>query len=101
MSDSVTKPTLGDESAFVEHWRKAMLPADASLRQAIRNLDETALQIALIVSANGTLIGTVTDGDIRRGLLRGLNLSSPVGPIIKRNPLVVPPEMDRDTVLQL
>ena len=37
---------------------------------AIRNLDESAMQIALVVTADGTLVGTITDGDIRRGLLR-------------------------------
>ncbi len=84
-----------------ELWRKALLPAQASLQQAIRNLDETALQIALVVSPDGALLGTLTDGDIRRGLLRGLDLNSPIHAIIHRDPLVVPPQMERDTVLQL
>ena len=84
-----------------ESWRKTLLPSDATLQQAIRCLDETGLQIALVTSANGSLIGTLTDGDIRRGLLRGLELSSPVEGIIHRDPLVVPPQWGRDTVLQL
>lgn len=87
--------------ASAERWRKALLPADATLQQAIRNLDESGLQISLIVSVDGTLLGTLTDGDIRRGLLRGLDLGSPLTSIVKRDPLVVPPEMSRDTVLQL
>jgi dTDP-glucose pyrophosphorylase/CBS domain-containing protein len=102
MSDGASEPmSSSDKATAGEHWRRTLLPADATLRETIRNLDETALQIALVVSPDGTLIGTVTDGDIRRGLLRGLDLSSPVSSIIKRNPLVVPPEMNRDTVLQL
>jgi dTDP-glucose pyrophosphorylase len=84
-----------------ERWRDALLPADADLRQAIRNLDETALQIVLVVSAEGTLLGTLTDGDIRRGLLRGLDMSSSIDAIIYREPLVVPPQLGRDMVLQL
>ncbi len=86
---------------LAESWRKALLPADATLKQAIGNLDETALQIALVVSSDGTLIGSVTDGDIRRGLLRGLDLNSSIDAIIYREPLVVPPELGRDTALQL
>jgi dTDP-glucose pyrophosphorylase len=82
-------------------WRKALLPADASLQQVIRNLDESALQIALAVSADNVLIGTITDGDIRRGLLRGLDLSSPIDSIIHREAMVVPPQMNRDMVLNL
>lgn len=84
-----------------EPWRKAILSADATLQQAIRNLDETALQITLVVSDNGILLGTVTDGDIRRGLLRGLDMGSSIDAIIHREPLVVPPHLSRDTVLQL
>lgn len=82
-------------------WRQTLLPATASLQQGIRCLDETGLQIAIIVSEDGVLVGTLTDGDIRRGLLRGLELTSSVERIINRDPLVVPPLWGRDTVLQL
>lgn len=82
-------------------WRKALLAADSTLRQAISCLDASALQIALVVTPDNVFLGTLTDGDIRRGLLRGLNLDSPIESIIHSNPLVVPPELGRDTVLQL
>lgn len=82
-------------------WRKAMLPAAATLRQAIRSLDETGLKIALVVSLDGALLGSLTDGDIRRGLLRGLDLNSSIDEIIHREPLVVPPQLGRDTVIQI
>lgn len=84
-----------------ETWRKALLPAESSLQQAIRNLDESALQIALVVSNDGVLIGTITDGDIRRGLLRGLDLSSSINAIVNRAPLVAPSQMSRDLVLNM
>ncbi len=102
MTESASGPVSENNMPIpIERWRKALLPADATLRQAIRNLDESALQIALVVSPDGTLLGTITDGDIRRGLLRGLDLSSVLTSIIKREPLVVPPEMHRDTARQL
>lgn len=82
-------------------WRKTLLPAEASLQDAIRNLDESALQIILVVSADGSLVGTITDGDIRRGLLRGMNMSSPIDSIIHRAAMVVPPQMSREMVLHL
>lgn len=102
MTESKSDPVLENNKQIpADSWRKALLPADATLQQAIRSLDETAMQIALVVSPDGILIGTLTDGDIRRGLLRGLDLSHPLTSIIKREPLVVPQEMSRDTVLQL
>ena len=47
------------------------------------------------------LEGTVSDGDIRRGLLNGLDLNSPISSIVHRNALVVPPELSRELVMQL
>ena len=82
-------------------WRMALLQVTSSIGGAIRNLDATSLQIVLVVSGEGVLLGTVTDGDIRRGLLRGLDLNSPVDAIIHRKAIVVPPEMNRDMVLHL
>lgn len=97
--------TMIDESAAANppqrDWRKALLPAEATMQQAIRSLNESAMQIALVVSSDGTLLGTLTDGDVRRGLLRGLDLNSSIDAIVYREPLVVPPQLGRDTVLQL
>jgi dTDP-glucose pyrophosphorylase len=91
----------GNDCPTAEAWRKALLPQEATVQQAIRNLDESGLQITLVVNSYGVLLGTVTDGDIRRGLLRGLTLQSAVEPIIHRDPLVVPPDLPRNTALAL
>ena len=82
-------------------WRKALLPAGSSLQQAIGNLNESAFQIVLVVSTDGVLHGALTDGDIRRGLLRGMRLETPVDSLVNRDPLVVPPQLARESVLQL
>lgn len=55
----------------------------------------------MIVGPDGKLAGTVTDGDIRRGLLRAMPLTSPIQDIIQREPLIVTPQMGRDLVLNL
>lgn len=80
---------------------KTFLPGNSTIKQAICNLDESHLKIALVVSDDRVLLGTVSDGDIRRGLLRGLDLNSPIDTIIYRDALVVPPQMSRETVLQI
>lgn len=82
-------------------WRRAILPPSASLHDAIRCLNEVAIKIVLICDNQGGLLGTISDGDIRRGLLRGLSLHSPLIEVARRDPLVVPEGMDRELVLQL
>ena len=82
-------------------WRSAILSPNATIGQAISNLDQVAIKIVLIVNESGELEGTVSDGDIRRGLLKGLDLNSSIASVIHRNALVVPPELGRDLVVQL
>ena len=84
-----------------EFWQQAILPARSTIEQAIRNLDQVAIKIVLVVNEKGELEGTISDGDIRRGLLKGLDLNSPIASVIHRNALVVPPEMGRELVMQL
>ena len=82
-------------------WRRVILPVNATIGQAIHNLNEVPVKIVLIVNEAGIFQGTISDGDIRRGLLKGLTLDSPLITIIHHGALVVPPELGRDLVMQL
>jgi NDP-sugar pyrophosphorylase family protein len=84
-----------------EPWRQAILPVKTTIQHAIRSLDQTSIKIVMVVNELGELEGTISDGDIRRGLLKGLDLNSPITSVIHRNALVVTPEMGREVVLQL
>ena len=70
-------------------WRNAVVDDGYSIRELIENLTNSSLQISLILDEDDHLIGTVSDGDIRRGILAGLDLDSPISKIIQRKPLVV------------
>lgn len=82
-------------------WRSAVLPLTASIHDAVINLEQVEIQIVLVLNELGQLEGTICDGDIRRGLLRGLDLSSSVDNILFRSPLVVPDGIDRGLILQM
>jgi dTDP-glucose pyrophosphorylase len=82
-------------------WEKAIIPFSSRIEQAVENLNELGLKIVLVTDQTGMLLGTISDGDIRRGLLNGLNLRSPISGVIHRDPLVVPPDMGREMVIQL
>jgi dTDP-glucose pyrophosphorylase len=84
-----------------KRWQDAVLPATSTIEQAIRNLDRVAIKIILVVNEKNEFEGTISDGDIRRGLLNGLEFQSSISSVIHKNALVVPPSMGRDLVLQL
>lgn len=88
-------------SSSEEIWRKAILPPNATVQEAILNLNLVSIKIVLVVNETGELEGTVSDGDIRRGLLKGLDINSLITSVIHRNALVVHPEMGREMVMQL
>jgi dTDP-glucose pyrophosphorylase len=72
----------------MKKWPDALITPETSILDAIKNLDRTALQICLVVDGARRLLGTVTDGDIRRGILRGVKLEEPVTAIMNDKPVV-------------
>ena len=82
-------------------WKKTLLQPSALIKDAIKVLSEAALRIVLIVDENLTLLGTVTDGDIRRALLKDLTLNSPISEVINKKPIVVTQSFPKEEVLRI
>lgn len=64
------------------------LNLDSNIKEALQIIDSGAMQIALVVDEDDKLIGTLTDGDVRRGLLKGLKLNSSIDSIVFRTPTI-------------
>ena len=71
------------------------------MESVIKQLNDSGLQIVLIVASNDVLIGTITDGDIRRGLLRGLSMKSSISSVVNRDAMVAPNQISRDSAKEL
>ena len=84
-----------------QSWHATLVFSNATIQQAIKSLEISSMQIVLAVSNSNKLIGTLTDGDIRRAFLNGFTLDSIITEVIQKNPLVVPPEIGREHILQL
>ena len=82
-------------------WRKSVVSPSATIKETIRRIDEGSLQIALVVDEAQRLLGTVTDGDVRRGLLRGVSLEEPASAIMNPRPTVATPDQGRDAILRM
>ncbi len=66
--------------------KHALITEEKTIRQAIEQLNENRLQILLVVSSDQVLLGTVTDGDIRRSILNNISLDKPIVRIMNKNP---------------
>jgi len=66
------------------------LGTDAPLVDAIRAIEASRRRIAVVVSAGGQLVGTLTDGDVRRCLLSGGTLATLVCEAMNAQPLSAP-----------
>jgi dTDP-glucose pyrophosphorylase len=84
-----------------QHWRRSIISPHDTLGDVIENLNRSGLRVVLCVDENGLLIGIATDGDLRRGVLRGLGMEAKVEEILNRDPLVVPYGSDRRTAQAL
>lgn len=82
-------------------WKDVIIAPDTPVLKAIEIIDKAALQIALVVNEKGQLLGTVTDGDVRRAILKHLSLDEPVNKIMNPNPRVIHKDQSRETALLL
>lgn len=82
----------------MKDFQKIQVAPLTSIRETIQLIDASAMQIALVVQ-DGRLLGTVTDGDVRRGILKGVALDQPVNLIMNSKPSVCRSDDDRDAML--
>jgi dTDP-glucose pyrophosphorylase len=84
------------------------LSMSGTIRDAVACVDRGGRGIALVIDDDRRLLGTITDGDVRRAMLMAINLDSPVSLILERKvtspypkPLTSRVGTDRETLLQL
>ncbi|MBF0267897.1 MAG: nucleotidyltransferase family protein [Alphaproteobacteria bacterium] len=86
-------------------WTATLLPQNASLAEAISVLEGSPYKICLVTDETRKLMGTITDGDVRRAILRGHGLDSAAANAMKETPTTAlvgqPPEVLRDLMLRL
>jgi dTDP-glucose pyrophosphorylase len=85
----------------MKDWKKTLIGPSTPILEAMRIIDDSSLQIAMVVNEKGRLIGVVTDGDIRHGIIKGIALESPVDGIMNRTFTCVESQATRDEILKL
>lgn len=85
----------------VLEWGHLCASPSSSILEVARILQETSTRIVLVVDSDDKLLGIVTDGDIRRGLLTGVSSDESCEKVLNVSPRVIGPEGHLDEALRL
>lgn len=83
----------------MSNWYNVVVGEDTPLADTLQRMDQSGLQIGLVVDAHGRLNGVVTDGDIRRALLHGRGIAASTGEVMNGTPLALPTGTSRQDIL--
>lgn len=75
-------------------------PTDTVL-EVMQVIDRSGLEVALVCDASRTLLAVVTDGDIRRWLIKGGSIQDPIRDVGCKTYTAVPPETSRPEALRI
>jgi dTDP-glucose pyrophosphorylase len=83
----------------MKDWRATLIEPQDTILTALAAIDRGAMQIVLVVDRERHLLGVVTDGDIRKHILRGESLDLPVAPLMNTRPVVAKSAEPRSELL--
>lgn len=69
----------------MENIENIKLRENSTIKEALQIINQGAIQIALVVDDKDRLLGTLTDGDIRRGLLKNYTLDDSINDLYFKN----------------
>ncbi|MCP2005433.1 UNVERIFIED_ORG: dTDP-glucose pyrophosphorylase [Buttiauxella agrestis ATCC 33320] len=84
---------------MTQQWKKVLIGPKCTIREALEIINREALRIALVVDEKFSLLGVVTDGDIRRALLNNIDLNSPIHETMNKSPIISSTNASRADVL--
>ena len=85
----------------MKDWQSIAVSPNTSFESAILTLDKGGLRIVLVTDEHNRLLGTVTDGDVRRALLSHVGMSAPVREVMWPKPLVAELYWTRDQIISV
>lgn len=84
-----------------EKCKKLLVNPSLSLKEALKQIGKSALQVLIVVDGEERILGIVTDGDMRRAIIKGLDFKTPVQDIMTKNPIVISYKSNKEEALQL
>ena len=85
----------------MKNYKEILLNPTSTIKEALQIIDSGAMRIALVVDSDENLLGTLSDGDIRRGLLNNLALTDSIESVIFRTPTVCTVDDTKEKILEI
>jgi len=80
---------------------KILVNESATIKEAMRVIDRGAIKIAIVVDKSNKLCGMVGDGDIRRGILKGVDINEQVSELMNKNPVYAYINASKEEILDV
>ncbi len=85
----------------MEDIKKISVSPSTSILKTLEVVDQNRLSFAAVVSADFKLLGVVTDGNVRRAILKGISLQSPIEEVMNKTPVTVSPKATAPEILKI
>jgi len=84
-----------------QNWENILIQPSTTMVETIEVIDKGALQLALVVDTDNRLLGIVTDGDVRRALIRHQTMDCSISNVMHKTPLTAEIGTSRSKLLSL
>lgn len=86
---------------MISFWQKVLVQPTTTIREALEKINSETLRMSIVVDSDGNLLGVLTDGDVRRGLLKGILLDDPVVKVMNSKPVTAQEGISRNELIEM
>jgi len=84
-----------------EKCKKILVKPSFSLKESLKQIDKSALQVLVVVNEEDRILGIITDGDMRRAIIKDLDFETSIQDIMTKNPIVISCKSNKEEALRL
>ena len=84
-----------------ERYKQVLVRPNMILKDALKKMNVASMQLLIVVDDEDKLLGIVTDGDVRRAIIKGIDLQEPISSIMTLNPTTIYKLEDKTKALEL
>lgn len=86
---------------MISFWQKVLVQPNSTIREALQKINSGTFRMSIVVGSDGNLQGVVTDGDVRRGLLKGILLDDSVVKVMNSEPVTAQEGISKNELIEI